>query len=316
MVVGEAKRGKSSLVNALIGPVELSPVAPQIATSCHIVLRHGTSDAVVVQRRDGQVEQITAPEIPVWATEDGAHSDEARGVVVSTDSPLLAQGLTLIDTPGVGGLVAGHVEITRAALVQADALLFVLDADSEIGVSEIAFLEQVTQRVATVIIAFNKIDDYPDWQGLLEGTRTHLPKRFESSPIVAVSSVRRQDARTAEAEGDAELAATLLELSGFEQLEQALTDRVIGRRDHLTALNLAAGCGAALEELRRLDRVRAQNAVPDAALTAAHNEARAQHAAYKTSIERYRRDVARDLDDLKLEVSAAFERRTTDLTRQ
>ena len=41
VVVGETKRGKSSLINALVNVPGLSPVDPQVATSTYLTIQHG-----------------------------------------------------------------------------------------------------------------------------------------------------------------------------------------------------------------------------------------------------------------------------------
>ncbi len=61
-------------------------------------------------------------------------------VEVGLPNPFLERGITLVDTPGVGGLNAAHAAATLAFLPSADALIFVTDASAELSRPELDFL--------------------------------------------------------------------------------------------------------------------------------------------------------------------------------
>ena len=87
------------------------------------------------------------------------------GVRVRIRSEFL-RNLVLIDTPGVGGLVAGHSRTTLAALGRADALLFfcVRDAQQPILAPEIKFLCDAVQKVPRLVVAITKCDKNPAFE--------------------------------------------------------------------------------------------------------------------------------------------------------
>ena len=68
-------------------------------------------------------------------------------------NPLLEGGLTLVDTPGVGGLNAGHAAATLAFLPSADALVFVTDASAELSGPELEFLASARGAGPPVLVA-------------------------------------------------------------------------------------------------------------------------------------------------------------------
>jgi hypothetical protein len=113
---------------------------------------------------------------------------------VSVPSALLKQGLAVVDTPGMGGLGAGHAAATLGFLPFADGLLFVSDASAELSAPEIDFLRRAVELCPTVLFVLTKIDLYPEWQRILELDRGHLERAGLHLPIVAVSSSLRIEA--------------------------------------------------------------------------------------------------------------------------
>ena len=216
LVVGEKKRGKSSLINALVGEDGLLPVDIDIATSCYIAVRAGAERGAVVLTDDAP-EGIPIPvgAIAEWASVEGNRDpddpdrvlhDGVRGVEVTLATTGLGDDIVLVDTPGVGGLEAGHTELTLAALDRADALVFVLDPASPLTAPELSFVERAARRVSTVLFVLTKTDVYPGWRELLDDDRAliarHAP-RFADAPWFAVSAALAADAADARAGGDA-----------------------------------------------------------------------------------------------------------------
>jgi predicted GTPase len=165
-----------------------------------------------------------------------------REVSVGLPEPLLRSGLDLIDTPGVGGLVAGHAALTLAALSLADALLFVVNGSSELTDSECEFLKRATDRIAIVVFVLSQTDKYPKWRETLAVNHVLIAKhapRFADSPWFAVSAGDRFEAMKAATAGKAERAAQLEQRSGFAALEEDLADQIAGHAAELRAQNAA-----------------------------------------------------------------------------
>ena len=116
VVLGETNRGKSSLVNALLATPELSPVDAATATSTYLVIQHGSEWAARACFADDRpAVPIAVRDLGSWVSADGELPDGVpppRFVEVAAPVPLL-ESLSLVDTPGVGGLHGVHRE--RAA---------------------------------------------------------------------------------------------------------------------------------------------------------------------------------------------------------
>jgi signal recognition particle receptor subunit beta len=266
VVVGQAKRGKSALVNALLDAPGLLPVDADVATSIRLVVTAGEAGASVTRETDaGEVETIEVPlgELAAWATERGNPGNERRVHTVSVrhSHQLLAGGLVLIDTPGVGGLESGHTEVTLATLAVADALLFVIDPSSPITAPELAFLERATHRIDTVIVVLTKTDAFRGWPDILDDDRAliarHAP-RFAAAPIVPVSSRMAEVALRAEIEGREGLAARARTDSRISDLVDELDRRVLHRNAGVRLANLLRVGERALATVEEAERTRVE----------------------------------------------------------
>lgn len=197
-VVGEFKQGKSSLINAVIGS-DVCPVDDDLATSAVTVVEHGDRLSALVEQRgeDGPTTfAIELEAVPEWVTEwnNPDNTKNVDRVRLSIPNPLLARGLTLVDTPGAGGLGAGHAAATMGFLPFADALLFVSDASAELSAPEVEFLVDAAARCPLVVMAQTKIDLYGEWRRIVELNRAHLATAGLEIPIVGLSSVVRRAA--------------------------------------------------------------------------------------------------------------------------
>jgi hypothetical protein len=225
-VVGEFKQGKSSLVNALVGQ-SICPIDDDLATSAITLVRYGDEPSAVVRRRDGGDQPVSEPvaidRLGDWVTEAGNPSNvkQVERLEVALPSPLLKQGLVLVDTPGMGGLGAGHAAATLGFLPFADGLVFVSDASTELSAPEVAFLRRATELCPTVLFAQTKIDLYAHWERIHDLNRAHLDRLSLPVPMVAVSSAVRSEA-LARKDRD------LNERSRFPVLVKELGDKVVG----------------------------------------------------------------------------------------
>jgi predicted GTPase len=244
VVVGETNRGKSSLVNALVATPGLSPVDADVATASYLVLRHGESwsaKACYAEPIDFPVEDLGR-----WIT--GGEQQPPRHIEVLAPIPLL-QRLSIVDTPGVGGLNSMHGELAAEAAATATALLFVVDASAPFTKGELDFLATVGERVETVLFALTKVDQFRGWREILDADRRllaeHAP-RFAGAKFHAVSPRMFELAAKAP---NAEAAAVLREKSGVGDLQIAVQELVVGRSLMLAEANALRTLTTAIGEV-------------------------------------------------------------------
>ena len=162
---GEFKRGKSSLVNAIIG-TELCPTDIGIATSVVTTIKYGAVKKAVryygnlLENADSlKSEEIEWEDIDKYIMGDVLEIDNTILVELSYPSPFLKNGITIIDTPGIGGLDPRHSILTHMALPKADVIVFVTDAGEPMTQSELDFYEsKVLSCGKQNVVLVNKSD--------------------------------------------------------------------------------------------------------------------------------------------------------------
>ena len=111
--VGQFKRGKSTLLNALVGePILPAGVVP--VTTVPTLLRYGNTRAARVLI-DARWRTIRLEDLPQYVSEElnPENTKQVAGVEVFLPSPLLAGGMCLVDTPGIGSVFSGNTETTK-----------------------------------------------------------------------------------------------------------------------------------------------------------------------------------------------------------
>ncbi len=275
VLVGEAKQGKSSLVNALVGAEGLSPVDADVATAAPLRLTHGPELQATLQLDVGDRLRIEPTELPGWVSMAHAPLAQLRqvvGVDVEVPSPLLQGGVTLIDTPGVGGLVEGHAAITLRALERAQAMLFVTDADTKLTRPELEFLVRASQRIAAVVFVITKVDATPAWEDVVAENREALHRwapRFGDAPMVPVSSRLAWRSKEAARRGDKVSAANLWSESGIGQLQTWISRRILPASGAMSLANSATLARSTLERMRAQIDLEIRSGSSDPAVMAA-----------------------------------------------
>ncbi|MBI3949486.1 MAG: dynamin family protein [Acidobacteria bacterium] len=220
-VFGQFKRGKSTLINALLG-VDILPTAVVPLTSIVTILRYGRAPAAKVTFTDGRRVSIAVSEISEYITERGNPPNEkgVRRVEVSYPAPLLKDGVRLIDTPGAGSIFLNNTEATYDFLPNADAAILILAADQPISQAEVEFLHEARRYAAKFFFLLNKIDLLSERELLepLEFCRRVIEEELQTTDLVLYPLSAKQ-ALIGRLQGD----RSLVDRSRVPGLEYALT---------------------------------------------------------------------------------------------
>ena len=298
VVMGEVKRGKSSLVNALIAQPDLLPVDVLTCTSAPIRVAVSHDGPVVPQVtlvRGTEREMILATELARWVTVDGVGSLQGNtnaGLEEAQDPPSSAEiavrypdmdGITVVDTPGVGGLDKRAVTAALQEARHAGVLLMVCDASTPITAPEMDILRQAHDSVGGVIVAVTKTDkNTRRWRAIVEDNKRLISSHMGIDvPVVGVSSLRALDAARCI---DPARRAELERRSGIAQLRSQLRAQL--------RQPAAMGQRAALQSITTTLTGIAKTVRDDIRLLAESSTAVEQVEAEKTTLERLREEAS------------------------
>jgi GTPase SAR1 family protein len=188
IVVGEAKRGKSSFVNALIGKA-LLPTDVDISTAKVFRIRKASKEVFQLRFEDGSSREITQDQLFLYGSQKSLDQNASLGnevdnsslrwIEVDTPTKFLPDDICILDTPGTGALYAAHAEITQRFIPLADAVIFVLDSEQPILEEELRFLDQILHVTPNIFFVQTKIDrfDTESWQSVLDRNEKILEKK-------------------------------------------------------------------------------------------------------------------------------------------
>jgi small GTP-binding protein len=157
--IGQFKRGKSSLINAILGE-EILPADMLPITSVITVVQFGEMKRCTVNFLDGQSEQIGIDVIPDYVSEVNNPSNVkgVKDVVVELPTHILQNGIRLVDTPGVGSIFALNTETTIAYIPKIDIVIIVLGSDPPVSAEELTLIRTASQRANSLYVVLNKAD--------------------------------------------------------------------------------------------------------------------------------------------------------------
>jgi GTP-binding protein EngB required for normal cell division len=198
--VGQFKRGKSTLLNALVGyavvPTGFVPV-----TAVPTVIRFGDELRARVRIRDGSWRDAAMSDLKEYVTEElnPENKKALDGAEVFVPSPLLSSGMCFVDTPGLGSVFTGNTATTQAFIPHIDAALVVVGADPPIAGEELTLVESIGTQVQDLILVINKADrtSDPERAAAVKFTREILEKRLHRpmGKVFEVSAVERIEKR-------------------------------------------------------------------------------------------------------------------------
>ena len=157
-VIGQFKRGKTTLVNRMMGK-EFLPVGIVPVTAAVTRISYGDDDAKVIFENNLQ-KNIELSELSSYISEQENHNNELRvaSVEIHTKSEFLKDGVVLVDTPGAGSVHEKNSLSAYEFVRESDAVIFVLSVDSPLNEIEIDFLKKVKKYAGKFYFCVNKKD--------------------------------------------------------------------------------------------------------------------------------------------------------------
>ena len=239
-MLGQFKRGKSTFINALLGaPLLPIAVVPLTAVPVFISWRsHALVQVRFADRRPNEEISTDAPDtirqfLFRFISEEANPRNElgVDRVDLFHPSPILAEGLILIDTPGVGSTFRHNTAAALRVLPECDAAIFVVSVDPPITEVEIGYLEQIKSKVAKLIFVLNKIDYLRSEERghVREFVKQALEQHDLWPPDTLLFSVSAADGLDAKQRGD----QAKLRSSGVAEVERHLSGELAAQKNRL-----------------------------------------------------------------------------------
>ena len=158
-IVGEFKRGKSTLINALLGEEVLpADVLPATATLNRVT--YSDNPYVEVEYKDGSSERVDINKLADYVTklsyESEKRAETVKQATVYYSTDFCKNNVDIIDTPGLND-DEQMTNVTLSILPEIDAAVFVISANSPFSQFEKEFLEKkmLTSDMGRIIFAVN-----------------------------------------------------------------------------------------------------------------------------------------------------------------
>lgn len=260
-VLGQFKRGKSTLINALLGEAVL-PTAVIPLTSIPTYIRQGENLRTRVLFKGNRPSEEFATGsgkelmrfLEGYVTESGNSKNrrEVEEVEVCHPADILRKGVILIDTPGIGSTFRHNTEATLNFLPLCDAALFLLSADPPVTEVEVEFLKQVRSKVSRLFFIMNKVDylNEDERKAALQFLKDVLREQvgIEDAPVFCLSAMMGLKARQTQN-------PALWRESGMEEVEQHLVYFLANEKSAALQTAIARKADGVLENVLMLVRL-------------------------------------------------------------
>lgn len=234
-VCGKVKNGKSSLINALIGK-ELLPVCTDVATSRVFKISHSEEEKFYVVYGNGNRKEISQDELSAYGSQAHINKEgeaEIENTIsyiqVFTPMDFLPEGVSLIDTPGIGSTYPQHTAITKQYIKLTDAVMFVMNPTPLENI-EVDFLKEIVSVTPGILFVTTKIDQNGEdsVKESLKRNQQIIEKAVGSDLPFGISMLKMSSKLLLDAatEEDKTTSEFNYEISGYDEVKSATNDMV------------------------------------------------------------------------------------------
>ena len=251
-VFGRVSSGKSSLLNYIL-QTDVLPIGVTPVTAIPTRISHGPIAEAGIEFAEAQPQIISLSELPEFATEqkNPGNKKHVTRIFVKLPSERLAEGVTFVDTPGLGSLAVAGAEETIAYLPRCDLGIVLIDASAGLTQDDLVVVQALYQAGASAMVLISKADLFTpgDREQMIAYVKANLGNQLSIEPPVHAVSVFGADAALCDRWFESELRPFLtqhheLAITSQKRKIVGLREAVIGALER----RLQAGPEAVSEE--------------------------------------------------------------------
>ncbi|MBE6742174.1 MAG: hypothetical protein E7570_07720 [Ruminococcaceae bacterium] len=225
-IMGEFKRGKSTVINALLG----SSIVPSDIMPCSATLNYVKWDAskhAEVRFKDGTSKSVSVEELSNYITKITEESEKlaenVEDATVYYPCPFCQNGVQIIDTPGLNDDERMNA-ISESVIPMLDAIIMVTVPGSPFGMSEAEFVRNkiMTSDLGRIIFVVNKIDTVDEDER--ERLMNHFKEKIKSSVLGKMKAVYGEDSEEFKSAKDKLAGIRIIGVSAKQALKGKMTN--------------------------------------------------------------------------------------------
>jgi GTP-binding protein EngB required for normal cell division len=269
-VFGRVSSGKSSLLNYIL-QTDVLPIGVTPVTAIPTRISHGPVAEAGIEFAEAQPQIIPLSELSEFATEqkNPGNKKHVTCIFVKLPSERLREGVTFVDTPGLGSLAVAGAEETIAYLPRCDLGIVLIDASAGLTQDDLVVVQALYQAGANAMVLISKADlfNIADRERMIDYVKANLRSQLHVEPPVHAVSVFSADAALCDRWFESELRPFLaqhheLAIASQKRKIGALREAVIGALERRLQAEPEAVSGEsavlsneATEALRSGDRI-------------------------------------------------------------
>jgi len=312
VVAGDFKRGKSTLINALIGDnIVPSDVKPETVTINKVSFSDSQTPKVEAVLKNGKRMTLTASELKREAIEALAKKlpsgiEEIDYIDIGANAEILKE-ISIVDTPGMGDLFKAFDQKVANYLASADALIYVISAKSPLSLTERTFLSAAVmpQGFARVLVVVNMADTMETPENVDSIAKLTKERTAEISPEIYTYTISALDelCRKKKTARPKKKLEGLLE-ANYLEFETALNDDIVLQKDIIKTTRAISLTRIMLDDTaNRISLVKSSLSANAEQLAKNEEEFKNENSALMKKIEDKKTDLSHDINEMKREAN-------------